>query len=67
MRLLFVPLINLLLLLRALLGLPLRLLGARNRPAYVRFRLSGEPSYRAPSRPARLGLLGSQGRPSPPR
>ncbi|EPX58383.1 peptidase S49 [Cystobacter fuscus DSM 2262] len=65
MRLLFVPLVNLLLLLRALLGLPLRLLGARSRPAFVRFRLSGEPSYREPGRAPRLGLLGSQGRPEP--
>ena len=65
MRLLLVPVLNLLLLIRTLLGLPLRLLGARNRPAYVRFRLSGDPSYRELPRARRLSLLGGQARPEP--
>ena len=60
MRLLLVPLINLMLLLRTLLGLPLRLLGARHRPAYVRFRLSGDPAYRERTRARRRGLFGGQ-------
>ncbi len=66
MRFLIIPLINLLVLLRVLLGLPFRLLGARNRPAYVRFRLAGDPPYRERSRRARLPLgLGGQSRPEP--
>ncbi|MFY0522785.1 S49 family peptidase [Archangium gephyra] len=66
MRFLIIPLINLLVLLRVLLGLPFRLLGARSRPAYVRFRLAGDPPYRERSRRARLPLgLGGQSRPEP--
>ncbi|KFA93896.1 signal peptide peptidase SppA [Archangium violaceum] len=66
MRFLVIPLINLLVLLRVLLGLPFRLLGARSRPAYVRFRLAGEPSYRERTRRSRLPpSLGGQGRPEP--
>ncbi|MGZ3461442.1 MAG: S49 family peptidase, partial [Archangium sp.] len=65
MRFLLVPLINLVLLLRALLGLPFRLLGARSRPAYVRFRLTGDPSYRERPRRPRLALLGGRSRPEP--
>ncbi|AKJ03877.1 protease-4 [Archangium gephyra] len=66
MRFLVIPLINLLVLLRVLLGLPFRLLGARSRPAYVRFRLAGDPPYRERPRRARLPLgLGGQGRPEP--
>ena len=66
MRLLFLPLVNLLLLLRALLGLPFRLLGSRRRPACVHFRLSGDPPYRELPRQHRLGLsLGGQPAPEP--
>ncbi|WP_395803861.1 signal peptide peptidase SppA [Archangium minus] len=65
MRLLFIPLLNLLLFLRHLLGLPFRLMGARHRPAYVRFRLTGDPPYRAQPRRRSLGLLGGQNRPEP--
>ncbi|HYO66504.1 MAG TPA: S49 family peptidase, partial [Archangium sp.] len=67
MRFLVIPLINLLVLLRVLLGLPFRLLGARSRPAHVRFRLAGDPPYRErPRRSRRLPLgLGGQGRPEP--
>ncbi len=66
MRLLLIPLINLLLLLRTLLGLPFRLLAARSRPAYIRFRLTGDPPYREPTRRPRLPLgLGGQSRPEP--
>jgi protease-4 len=65
-RFLLIPLINLLVLLRVLLGLPFRLLGARNRPAYVRFRLTGDPPYRERPRRSRLPPgLGGQGRPEP--
>jgi len=65
-RFLIIPLINLLVLLRVLLGLPFRLLGARSRPAYVRFRLAGDPPYRERARRARLPLgLGGQSRPEP--
>lgn len=46
MRLLLAPVLNLLLLLLALLGLPLRLVRSRRRPRYVRFRLKGDPAYR---------------------
>jgi len=60
-RFLFVPLINLLLLVRALLGLPFRLLAARHRPAYVRFRLTGDPPYREHTRQQRLGLSALRG------
>src|SRR3712207_4419812 len=48
MRLLVVLLVNLWLLLRTLLGAPFRLLRSRRRPAYVRFRVSGDPPYRTP-------------------
>jgi protease-4 len=65
-RFLVIPLINLLVLLRVLLGLPFRLLGARSRPAYVRFRLAGDPPYRERPRRSRLPLgLGGQSRPEP--
>lgn len=64
MRFLIIPLVNLLLLLGTLLGLPFRLLGARSRPAYIRFRLAGDPPYRERPRRSRLGL-GGQGRPEP--
>ena len=63
MRLLFVALANLLLLVRTLLGLPFRLLAARHRPTYIRFRLAGDPPYREPRRP-RL-RLGGPPRPEP--
>lgn len=46
MRLLFVALANLLLLVRTLLGLPFRLLAARDRSEYVRFVLADNPPYR---------------------
>ncbi|MFL5352745.1 signal peptide peptidase SppA [Archangium sp.] len=65
MRFLVLPLINLLLLVRHLLGLPFRLLGARSRPAYIRFRLTGDPPYREQPRPRSLPFLGGQGRPEP--
>ena len=66
MRFLVIPLINLLVLLRVLLGLPFRLLGARSRPAYVRFRLAGNPPYRERPRRSRLSrLLGGERRPEP--
>ncbi|SES85039.1 signal peptide peptidase SppA [Stigmatella erecta] len=56
-RLVFVALANLLLLARTLLGLPFRLLASRHRPAYVRFRLSGDLPYRERRRPRwRWGL-----------
>ncbi len=45
-RLVFVALANLLLGVRTLLGLPFRLLAARHRPPFVRFRLSGDLPYR---------------------
>ena len=64
MRLLLIPLVNLLLLVRALLGLPFRLLASRSRPAYIRFRLTGDPPYRESPRRRRLSL-GGQGRPEP--
>ncbi len=64
MRFLFIPLVNLLVLLRLLLGLPFRLLGARHRPSYIRFRLAGDPPYRERARRPRLSL-GGQGRPEP--
>ncbi len=65
MRLLVIPLVNLLLLLRTLLGLPFRLLGARHRPTTVHFRLLGDPPYRELPRPSGLGLLGGKDRPEP--
>jgi protease IV len=56
-RLVFVALANLFLLARTLLGLPFRLLASRHRPAYVRFRLSGDVPYRERRRPRwRWGL-----------
>lgn len=63
MRLLFVGLANLLLGVWTLLGLPFRLLASRNRPTYVRFRLSGEVSYRQP-RKARRWFSGSKPEPA---
>ncbi len=65
MRLLLVPVLNLLTLIRTLLGWPLRLLAARDRSPYVRFRLSGDPAYRERPRARRLGLLSGQARPEP--
>jgi protease IV len=62
-RLVFVALANLLLLVRLLLGLPFRLLASRHRPAYVRFRLSGELPYRERRRP-RLRLGGQRPEPA---
>ncbi|NPC84428.1 signal peptide peptidase SppA, partial [Pyxidicoccus fallax] len=62
LRLPFVALFNLLLLLRTLLGVPFRLLASRHRPAYVRFRLTGDPPYR--ERRAPRFQLGGQ-RPEP--
>ncbi|HSP79141.1 MAG TPA: signal peptide peptidase SppA [Myxococcaceae bacterium] len=61
MRFLFVPLVNLLLLVRALLGLPFRLLAAPHRPTYVRFRLTGDPPYREHTRQQRPGLAALRG------
>jgi protease-4 len=63
MRLVFVALANLLLLVRTLLGLPFRLLASRQRPTFVRFRLSGELSYRE-QRKARRWLGGSRPEPA---
>lgn len=63
LRLPFVALANLLLLVRSLLGLPFRLLASRHRPAYVRFRLTGDPPYREQRR-ARFGLGGSRPEPA---
>src|SRR5512141_1487622 len=61
-RLVFVALANLVLLVRTVLGLPFRLLASRHRPSFVRFRLSGDVSYREQRRP-RFRLGGS--RPEP--
>jgi protease-4 len=63
LRLPFVAIINMLLLMRALLGLPFRLLAARHRPAYVRFRLTGDPPYRERRAP-RFPLGGSRPEPA---
>lgn len=63
MRLVFVALANLLLLVRTLLGLPFRLLGSRHRPAFVRFRLTGDPPYRERSK-VRLRWGGSRPEPA---
>ncbi|MBZ4417391.1 signal peptide peptidase SppA [Myxococcus sp. RHSTA-1-4] len=63
LRLPFVALINLFLLLRTLLGLPLRLLAVGHRPAYVRFRLTGDPPYRERRAP-RFQLGGSRPEPA---
>ncbi|XXF81456.1 signal peptide peptidase SppA [Myxococcaceae bacterium GXIMD 01537] len=63
LRLVFVALINFYLLVRTLLGLPFRLMAARHRPAWVRFRLVGDPPYRTQRQP-RLRLGGSA-RPEP--
>ncbi len=65
MRYIFVLLINLVLFVRALLGLPFRLLGARHRPAYVRFRLTGDPPYRQRTRTRQPWWMGRQSRPEP--
>lgn len=65
MRYVFVLLINLVLFVRAVLGLPFRLLGARHRPAYVRFRLTGDPPYRAHTRSRQPWWMGRQARPEP--
>ncbi len=62
MRLLVSSLINLVLLLLAALRTPFRLLGTRQRPAYIYFRLKGDPPYRRSLR-RRLGLF--RGRPEP--
>ncbi|MFL5348240.1 MAG: signal peptide peptidase SppA, partial [Hyalangium sp.] len=61
-RLVFVALANLVLLVRALLGLPFRLLASRHRPSFIRFRLAGELPYRE-QRQRRFRLGGS--RPEP--
>ncbi|MCE9670037.1 signal peptide peptidase SppA [Myxococcus stipitatus] len=63
LRLPFIALANLLLLLRTLLGAPFRMLAARDRPAYVRFRLTGEPTYRERRRP-RFSLGGERPEPA---
>ncbi|MCP3103897.1 signal peptide peptidase SppA [Myxococcus sp. K15C18031901] len=63
LRLPFIALANLLLLLRTLLGAPFRMFGARYRPAYVRFRLTGEPTYRERRRP-RFSLGGERPEPA---
>ncbi len=65
MRYLFVLLINLVLSVRVLLGLPFRLLGSRHRPAYVRFRLTGDPPYRQRTRSRQAWWMGRQHRPEP--
>lgn len=62
LRLPFIALANLLILLRTLLGAPFRMLAARHRPAWVRFRLTGDPPYRERAR--RRFSLG-QSRPEP--
>ena len=46
MRIVVALIVNLLLLVRALLGLPFRWMRSRSRPAYVRFALRGDPPYR---------------------
>ncbi|MBF5040910.1 signal peptide peptidase SppA [Aggregicoccus sp. 17bor-14] len=48
MRLIAVLLVNLWLLLRALVAAPFRLMRARRRPTWVRFRVAGDPPYRVP-------------------
>lgn len=64
MRLIFAPIVNLVLLLLALLTLPLRLARRGKRPRFVRFRLRGDPSYRFKSDRAtrrlrqKLGIAG---------
>jgi protease-4 len=63
LRLPFIALANLFLLLRSLLGLPFRLLAARHRPAYVRFRLTGDPPYRE-RRKSRFQLGGTRPEPA---
>ncbi|MCY1032112.1 signal peptide peptidase SppA [Corallococcus sp. BB11-1] len=63
LRLPFVLLANLLLGLRLLLGLPFRLVAARRRPAWVRFRLAGSLPYR-PSPGPRLRLKGMKVEPA---
>ncbi|QSQ15626.1 signal peptide peptidase SppA [Myxococcus landrumensis] len=63
LRLPFIALANLFLLLSSLLGAPFRMLAARHRPAYVRFRLTGDPSYRQQRRPR--FSLGGGARPEP--
>ncbi|NRD68815.1 S49 family peptidase, partial [Corallococcus exiguus] len=56
LRLPFLLLANLLLGLRLLLGLPFRLMAARKRPTWIRFRLAGELPYRP--RPVQRFRLG---------
>ena len=63
LRLPFVALLNLFILLRNLLGLPFRLLASRHRPAYVRFRLTGDPPYRERRAP-RFQLGGTRPEPA---
>ncbi|WP_044281019.1 signal peptide peptidase SppA [Myxococcus stipitatus] len=63
LRLPFIALANLFLLLSSLLGAPFRMLAARHRPAYVRFRLTGDPSYRQQRRPR--FSLGGGSKPEP--
>jgi protease-4 len=62
-RLVFVAVANLLLLVRALLGLPFRLLASRSRPTFIRFRLAGELPYRD-ERQSRFRLGGSSPEPA---
>ncbi|AEI67333.1 signal peptide peptidase SppA [Corallococcus macrosporus] len=62
LRLPFIVLANLYLLLATLLGAPFRMLAASHRPAYVRFRLTGDPPYRERRRRVQLG--GSRPEPS---
>ncbi|NOK03354.1 MULTISPECIES: signal peptide peptidase SppA [unclassified Myxococcus] len=63
LRLPFIVLANLYLLLVSLLGAPFRMMAASHRPAYVRFRLTGDPPYRERRR-RRLQLGGSRPEPS---
>lgn len=63
LRLPFIVLANLYLPLATLLGAPFRMLAASHRPAYVRFRLTGDPPYRERRR-RRLQLGGSRPEPS---
>lgn len=63
LRLPFIALANLYLLLVSLLGAPFRMMAASHRPAYVRFRLTGDPPYRERRR-RRLQLGGSRPEPS---
>ncbi|MCY1003764.1 signal peptide peptidase SppA [Myxococcus sp. MISCRS1] len=63
LRLPFLAIANLLLLLRTLLGAPFRMFAAGSRPAYVRFRLTGDPPYREQRKPR--FSLGGGSKPEP--